>query len=167
MVSAFASLDVNDAFLSVTVVHAESAMTLPTEFSAYARRIVNMHPAPPSSSNNSSDNSSMPPLMDLRLSSSSNSSITSSNDSGEGPDVFDSPNGPGTDGRPFGHSSEFAPDPPMTEFELDNQPSIGADRDLNGPPIFYVPNPDDLDALTFINVEGTALVGGKAAVNPN
>ena len=37
---------------------------------------------------------------------------------------------------------------------------------------FYIPDPDDRDGLgnpngfTFINVEGTALAGGKSAVNP-
>ena len=132
MASAFTSLDVNDTFLSVTVAHAEQALTLPTELSAYARQIVNMHPAPPSPNDDSSDDSSMLPLMDPRSSSSSDGSITSSDDSDNKPDVFDSPNGPGTDGRPFGHSSEFAtPDPPMTEFKLDNKPSIEI---FGGPP---------------------------------
>ena len=40
---------------------------------------------------------------------------------------------------------------------------ISADGDLNGPPVFYVPDPDDLDALTFNNVDGTGLAGDKAA----
>ena len=178
MASAFTSLDVNDTFLSVTVAHAEQALTLPTELSVYVRLIVNMHPASPSPSDDSSNGSSMPPLMDPRSLSSSDSSITRSDDSDKEPGVFGSPNGPGIDGRRFGHSSEFAaPDPPMTKFELNNQPSIdifgrlplhiSVDGDLNGPLVFYVPDPNDLDALTFINVEGTALAGGKAAVNPN
>ena len=46
MASAFALLDVKDAFISVTVARSERAPTPPPELSAYARRIVSMHPPP-------------------------------------------------------------------------------------------------------------------------
>ena len=108
--------------------------------------------------------------------------MISSDGSGEETDIFGSPNGPGTGGRPFGHSSDFAvPGLLITKLKLklNSQSSIiifgtpplhiGADGDPNDryQQVFYVPNPDDLDALASIKVEGTALAGGNLTVNPD
>ena len=108
-------------------VHTERVPTPPLELTAYVQRILDMYQACrefPLPSNNSSDDSSMSPLMDPRSSTSSDSS-TDSDSRGDEPDIFDSPNGPGTDGRPFGHTTPAAlTSLLLAELLLNDEPTI-------------------------------------------
>jgi hypothetical protein len=113
MTSTFASLDINDTFLNVTVAGEESGLPLPAELNAYARRIVNMHLAPPSSR----DASSMPSLIDPPSSSSSDNSSTGPPPLESWSSAYDSPDKPGPTSQPFGHSSQFVPDLPVIQLD--------------------------------------------------
>ena len=103
---------------------------------------------PPPPADDSSDESSMPPLMNPRSYTSSDSSAENGSVDGE-PDAFDSPNKPGPNGHPFGHTTPDAiPDMLLAELLLNTEstmdvfssadmiqrqsPYVDTDGDLNG-----------------------------------